>query len=43
MDPAIAKEVAALPRLSFADLRARYAELFHESTRTGNRAWLGEQ
>ncbi|HEV3446709.1 MAG TPA: DUF2924 domain-containing protein [Gemmataceae bacterium] len=40
MDPAIAKEVAALPRLSFADLRARYAELFHEPTRAGNRVWL---
>jgi hypothetical protein len=40
MDPEIAKEVAALPRLSFADLRARYAELFHEPTRAGNRAWL---
>ena len=40
MDPDIAKEVAALPRLSFADLRARYAELFHEPTRVGNRSWL---
>ncbi|HEV3448497.1 MAG TPA: DUF2924 domain-containing protein [Gemmataceae bacterium] len=40
MDPAIAKEVAALPRLSFAQLRARYAQLFHEPTRVGNRSWL---
>jgi hypothetical protein len=40
MDPEIAKEVAALPRLGFADLRARYAELFGETTRAGNRAWL---
>jgi hypothetical protein len=40
MDPEIAKEVAALPRLSFAQLRARYAELFHEPTRVGNRSWL---
>ncbi|HEV3448673.1 MAG TPA: DUF2924 domain-containing protein [Gemmataceae bacterium] len=40
MDPALAKEVAALPRLSFAQLRARYAELFHEPTRVGNRSWL---
>jgi len=40
MDPEIAKEVAALPRLSFDQLRARYAELFHEPTRVGNRSWL---
>jgi hypothetical protein len=40
MDPAIAKEVATLPRLSFAQLRARYAELFQEPTRAGNRTWL---
>jgi hypothetical protein len=40
MDPALAKEVAALPRLSFAQLRARYAQLFHEPTRVGNRSWL---
>jgi hypothetical protein len=40
MDPEIAREVAALPRLSFAQLRARYAQLFHEPTRVGNRSWL---
>src|ERR1700730_6654382 len=40
MDPELAKAVAALPRLSFAQLRARYAELFHQSTRVGNRSWL---
>jgi hypothetical protein len=40
MDPALTKEVAALPRLSFAQLRARYTELFHEPTRVGNRSWL---
>jgi hypothetical protein len=40
MDAHIAKEVAELPRLSCADLRARYAELFHEPTRVGNRPWL---
>ena len=40
MDPHIAKEVAALPRLSFAALRARYAQLFQEPTRVGNRLWL---
>ena len=40
MDPHIAKEVAALPRLSFVALRARYAQLFQEPTRVGNRPWL---
>src|SRR5438876_9083366 len=40
MDDKIAKEVAALPRLSFAALRARYAQLFQEPTRVGNRPWL---
>ena len=40
MDPDITKEVAGLPQLSFADLRARYAELFAEPTRVGNRPWL---
>jgi hypothetical protein len=40
MDAHIAKEVAELPRLSFADLRARYVELFAEPTRVGNRPWL---
>src|SRR5438128_7219166 len=40
MDPHIVKEVAALPRLSFAALRARYAQLFQEPTRVGNRPWL---
>jgi hypothetical protein len=40
MDTHIASEVAGLPQLSFADLRARYAELFQEPTRAGNRQWL---
>ena len=40
MDPELAKEVAALAQLSFAQLRARYAQLFHEPTRVGNRSWL---
>ena len=40
MHAQIAQEVARLPQLPFADLRARYAELFHEPTRVGNRAWL---
>ena len=40
MDPEMAKEVAALAQLSLAELRARYAELFHEPTWVGNRSWL---
>jgi hypothetical protein len=34
------QELARLPRLGVADLRSRYAELFGETTRTGNKAWL---
>jgi hypothetical protein len=40
MNPKLGQELAALKRLSVADLRARYAELFGEATRTGNQAWL---
>ena len=36
----LAKELARLPRLGVADLRRRYAQLFGETTRTGNKAWL---
>src|SRR5262249_46496807 len=36
----LAHELARLPRLGVADLRSRYAELFGETTRTGNQAWL---
>ena len=36
----IAKEVAALRRLSTRDLRARYAETFGETTNANNRIWL---
>jgi hypothetical protein len=36
----IVNEVAALQRLSMAQLRQRYAELFGEATAAGNRAWL---
>jgi hypothetical protein len=38
-DP-LTQELALLPRLGVADLRRRYAELFGETTRTGNKAWL---
>jgi len=34
------QEVASLQRLRMADLKARYAELFGEQTRVGNRPWL---
>jgi Protein of unknown function (DUF2924) len=36
----IAKEVAALRRLSTRDLRTRYAETFGETTNANNRIWL---
>jgi hypothetical protein len=36
----LAKEVAQLSRMGTADLRVRYAEVFGEPTRSGNRPWL---
>jgi hypothetical protein len=36
----VGKEVAALQRMTVRDLRARYAEVFGEETRTGNKVWL---
>jgi hypothetical protein len=36
----IAKEVAQLRRMGVNDLRAKYAEVFGEATRTKNRPWL---
>jgi hypothetical protein len=36
----VGKEVAALQRMSVRELRARYAEVFGEETRVGNKAWL---
>jgi hypothetical protein len=36
----VAKEVAALKRMTPKQLRYRYAELFGEATTTGNRTWL---
>ncbi len=35
-----AQELAALPRLTVAALRGRYAQVFGEATRVGNKAWL---
>lgn len=36
----VGKEVAALQRMTVRDLRARYAEVFGEVTRAGNKSWL---
>ena len=36
----IAKELAALQRMSVAALREKYVEVFGEATTTGNRTWL---
>ena len=36
----VAKELAALQRMSVAQLREKYAEVFGEATTTGNRTWL---
>jgi hypothetical protein len=36
----IAKEVAALQRMTTAALRARYAKVFGEPTQANNKAWL---
>jgi len=36
----IGKEVAALQRMTVRELRTRYAQVFGEETRAGNKAWL---
>ena len=36
----ITNEVATLQRLTIAQLRQRFAELFGEATQASNRAWL---
>src|SRR2546421_8980757 len=40
MSPNSARELAALQRLTVPQLRARYAEVFAETTNANNRAWL---
>ena len=40
MELNLLNEVAALQRLSIAQLRQRFAELFGEATAVGNRTWL---
>lgn len=36
----IAREVAALKRMTVKELRGRYVEVFDEATRSGNKDWL---
>ena len=36
----LAKELAALERMTAAELRDKYAEVFGELAASGNRAWL---
>src|SRR3954464_6825475 len=36
----VGKEVAALSRMAVKDLRVRYAEVFGDETKTGNKPWL---
>lgn len=36
----IGKEVAAMQRMTVRELRGRYAEVFGEETRAGNKTWL---
>jgi hypothetical protein len=36
----VAREAAALQRLTMPQLRQRYAEVYHETTNAGNRVWL---
>jgi hypothetical protein len=36
----IVQELADLRRMSVSELRARFAQLFGETTRTGNKTWL---
>jgi hypothetical protein len=40
MDLNVPREVAALQRLTVAELRQRYAEVFGEVTAANNRAWM---
>ncbi len=40
MNAKLSEAIAALAKLSGPALRARYAELFGDATRVGNRAWL---
>jgi hypothetical protein len=39
----VAQEVAALEAMSVGELRAKYAEVFGEETRVGNKTWLNKR
>src|ERR1700682_5855905 len=39
----VAKELAALEAMSVGELRAKYAQVFGEETRAGNKTWLGRR
>ena len=39
--PTLAKELAALERMTAAELRDKYAKRFGEPAASGKRAWLG--
>jgi hypothetical protein len=41
--PTLAKELAALDRMTAADLRDKYAAVFGEPAASGNRAWLARR
>ena len=43
MESELDRQIAALQGLGVADLRARYAGIFGESLRTGNKAWLAKR
>ena len=36
----VAREVAALKRMTVKELRGRYLDVFGETTRSGNKDWL---
>ena len=39
----VGTEIAALPRMEIKDLRSRYAEVFGEPTKSGNKQWLAKR
>ena len=41
--PSLAKELAALERMTAAELRDKYAAVFGEPAASGNRAWLARR
>jgi hypothetical protein len=39
----VGTEIAALPRMAVKELRSRYAEVFGEPTKSGNKHWLAKR